>query len=67
MRGKFIYIDGDESGASVLSTVPVDCPRCGIQCQANIAHMCGSHEPHPSDVIPLPPKRRKRRKEAPKS
>lgn len=40
-----IRMEWTDSGAVVFASVPIGCPRCGIECPAAIEHRCGDKLP----------------------
>lgn len=42
-----IYMGWTDTGAVVLSTIPIKCPTCGVGIEANVEHRCGEHKRDP--------------------
>jgi hypothetical protein len=53
-----IEMDWTDTGARVLSSIPLPCPRCQTAVEANVEHLCGDKAPGP--------KKKRSRKEKPR-
>lgn len=47
MKFTNIQMEWTDTGARVLSSIPLPCPRCDVQVAANVEHLCGDRAPKP--------------------
>lgn len=52
-----IEMDWSDTGARVLSSLPLPCPLCGVVVTPNVEHLCGDRAPKPK-----PPAKKRRDK-----